>query len=172
MLDKDVYYVKKLKQQMLSIFNMVMKTEEMAMKETAESGELSVSEIHTLVAVGRRAPKTMSTIAQDLLINVSTLSIAINKLEKKGFVMRIRDDADRRIVRISLTEKGRAALERHEQFYYRIVDEAIRDMDNVQKRVLVRSMGHMADFFSAKLNQSAEEMEAIGAETQPGEERF
>ena len=37
MLDKDVYYVKKLKQQMLSIFNMVMKTEEMAMKETAES---------------------------------------------------------------------------------------------------------------------------------------
>ena len=83
MLDKDVYYVKKLKQQMLSIFNMVMKTEEMAMKETAESGELSVSEIHTLVAVGRRAPKTMSTIAQDLLINVSTLSIAINKLEKK-----------------------------------------------------------------------------------------
>ena len=54
------------------------------MKETAESGELSVSEIHTLVAVGRRAPKTMSTIAQDLLINVSTLSIAINKLEKKG----------------------------------------------------------------------------------------
>ena len=100
------------------------------------------------------------------------LSIAINKLEKKGFVMRIRDDADRRIVRISLTEKGRAALERHEQFYYRIVDEAIRDMDNVQKRVLVRSMGHMADFFSAKLNQSAEETEAIGAETQPGEERF
>ena len=86
--------------------------------------------------------------------------------------MRIRDDADRRIVRISLTEKGRAALERHEQFYYRIVDEAIRDMDNVQKRVLVRSMGHMADFFSAKLNQSAEETEAIGAETQPGEERF
>ena len=159
MLDKDVYYVKKLKQQMLSIFNMVMKTEEMAMKETAESGELSVSEIHTLVAVGRRAPKTMST-------------IAINKLEKKGFVIRIRDDADRRIVRISLTEKGRAALERHEQFYYRIVDEAIRDMDNVQKRVLVRSMGHMADFFSAKLNQPAEETEAIGAETQRGEERF
>ena len=97
---------------------------------------------------------------------------AINKLEKKGFVMRIRDDADRRIVRISLTEKGRAALERHEQFYYRIVDEAIRDMDNVQKRVLVRSMGHMADFFSAKLNQPAEETEAIGAEAQPGEERF
>ena len=116
MLDKDVYYVKKLKQQMLSIFNMVMKTEELAMKETADSGELSVSEIHTLVAVGRHTPKTMSTIAQDLLINVSTLSIAINKLEKKGFVVRIRDDADRSIVRISLTEKGRAALERHEQF--------------------------------------------------------
>ena len=125
------------------------------MKETADSGELSVSEIHTLVAVGRHTPKTMSTIAQDLLINVSTLSIAINKLEKKGFVVRIRDDADRRIVRISLTEKGRAALERHEQFYYRIVDEAIRDMDNQQKRVLVRSMGRHGRLFFRKTESGA-----------------
>ena len=151
----------KLKQQLLSIFNMVMKTEEQAMKETAEGSELSVSEIHTLVAVGRKSPKTMSTIAQDLLINVSTLSIAINKLEKKGFVMRVRDDSDRRIVRISLTEKGRDALAKHEQFYYRIVDEAIRDMDSDQKRLLVRSVGHMLDFFSSQLNsdQTAEKSE-------------
>ena len=129
------------------------------MKETAENNELSVSEIHTLVAVGRHAPKTMSTIAQDLLINVSTLSIAINKLEKKGFVTRIRDDADRRIVRIVLTEKGKHALERHEQFYYSVVDEAIRDMDRSQKRILVNSMGNMVDFFSSRIDQYNEKQE-------------
>lgn len=164
MLDKDVYYVKKLKQQMLSIFNMVLKTEELAMKETAENNELSVSEIHTLVAVGRHAPKTMSTIAQELLINVSTLSIAINKLEKKGFVTRIRDNSDRRIVRISLTEKGRNALETHEQFYYSVVDEAIKDMDREQKRILVSSMGNLADFFSSQLEHYNEKLEKNGKE--------
>ncbi len=159
MLDKDMYYVKKLKKQLLNIFNMVLKTEEQAMRETAESSELSVSEIHTLVAVGRRLPKTMSTIAQELLINVSTLSIAVNKLEKKGFVKRIRDDDDRRIVRISLTEKGREALERHELFYFRVVDEALRDMDNEQKRLLVRSLDHMLEFFSSQLSSCQTEGE-------------
>ena len=79
-----MYYVKKLKKQLLSMLNMVIKTEEHAMRESAEDSELSVSEMHTLVAVGRKSPKTMSSIAQELLINVSTLSIAINKLEKKG----------------------------------------------------------------------------------------
>ena len=160
MLDKDMYYVKKLKKQLLSIFNMVIKTEEHAMRETADDNELSVSEIHTLVAVGRKSPKTMSSIAQELLINVSTLSIAINKLEKKGFVTRIRDEADRRIVRISLTEKGAEALARHEQFYFRVVDEAIRDMDNGQKRLLIRSMDHMLNFFESQLSSC--EADGIG----------
>ena len=85
-------------------------------------------------------------------INVSTLSIAINKLEKKGFVVRVRDEVDRRIVRISLTEKGREALARHEQFYFRVVDEALRGMDNDQKRLLVRSMDHMLNFFVSQLS--------------------
>ena len=83
MLDKETYYLKKMKLLMLQIFNMVMKTEETALKETASSHNISVSEMHTLVAVGRGEPKTMSTVAGELLINVSTLSIAINKLEKK-----------------------------------------------------------------------------------------
>mgnify|MGYP000042773309 CR=1 FL=1 len=160
MLDKEMYYVKKLKKQLLSMLNMVIKTEEHAMRESAEDSELSVSEMHTLVAVGRKSPKTMSSIAQELLINVSTLSIAINKLEKKGFVTRVRDDVDRRIVRISLTEKGREALARHEQFYFRVVDEAIRGMDNDQKRLLVRSMDHMLDFFVSQLSSC--EAEADG----------
>ena len=139
---------------------MVMKTEELAMKETADSGELSVSEIHTLVAVGRHNPKTMSTIAQDLLINVSTLSIAINKLEKKGFVVRIRDDADRRIVPHQSRRKGVPLLSATNSSITKSWMEAIRDMDNQQKRVLVRSMSHMADFFSAKLNRTPGETAA------------
>ncbi len=161
MLDKDMYYIKKLKNQLIHIFNMVMKTEEQAVKEMAQADELSVSEIHTLVAVGRKEPKTMGTIAQDLLINVSTLSIAVSKLEGKGFVRRIRDDADRRIVRIVLTKKGREALDVHERFYYRIVDAAIRDMDQEEKRVLIRSMDHLLSFFESQIKPAKQE-EPVG----------
>ena len=45
MLDKETYYLKKMKLLMLQIFNMVMKTEETALKETASSHNISVSEM-------------------------------------------------------------------------------------------------------------------------------
>lgn len=158
MLDKETYYLKKTKLLMLQIFNMVMKTEEAAIRETADSQNLSVAEMHTLVAVGRRGAKTMSTIAGQLRINVSTLSIAINKLEKKGCVKRIRNEEDRRVVRISLTARGRRALEQHEKFYFDMVEEACGHMDEQEKRIFIQSLENIASFFEKKL-ESAEKTE-------------
>lgn len=154
MLDKETYYLKKTKLLMLQIFNMVMKTEEVAIREAADSQNLSVAEMHTLVAVGRRGEKTMTTIAGELRINVSTLSIAINKLEKKGCVRRIRNEEDRRVVRISLTAKGRRALDQHEKFYFDMVEEACGSMDEQGKRIFIQSLENMAEFFEKKLDSA------------------
>lgn len=156
MLDKETYYLKKMKLLMLQIFNMVVKTEETALKEAANSHNLSVAEMHTLVAVGKHDPDTMTNIASKLLINVSTLSIAINKLEKKGYVERIRTEEDRRVVRIKLTNKGRKALEAHEKFYFDMVEEACGDMDEQEKRIFIQSLENMSDFFMKKLSSYEE----------------
>ncbi len=40
----------------------------------------------------------------------AAVSSALNPLERDGFVCRMRDDADRRLVRLQLTEHGRTAL--------------------------------------------------------------
>lgn len=151
MLDKETYYKKKLKTLLLYTFNMVVKTEETFMRVTSQNNDLSVAEIHTLVAVGRKQPKTMSEIAAELLINVSTLSISIKKLESRGFVRRLRAPEDRRIVRIELTAKGRKALEDHEKFYYDLVDEAIRDMSEEEKQIYIQATEHLMDYFENKL---------------------
>jgi DNA-binding MarR family transcriptional regulator len=42
--------------------------------------------------------------------SLAAVSSALNTLERDGFVYRIRDGADRRLVRLQLTEHGRAAL--------------------------------------------------------------
>ena len=160
MLDKETYYLKKTKLLMLQIFNMVMKTEEAAMKQSASSQNLSVAEMHTLVAIGRHEPKTMGTIAGELLVNVSTLSIAVNKLEKKGYAERIRTQEDRRIVRISLTDKGRSALDLHEKFYFDMVEEACGDMDEAEKKLFIQSLENMSHFFEKKLSSLEEKEQA------------
>ena len=58
----------------------------------------------------------MSSIARELSVTVGTLTIAMNSLVKKGYVERTRGLEDRRVVYISLSEKGRKAYGHHAQF--------------------------------------------------------
>ena len=148
MIDKETYYKKKMKTVMLNTVNMVTKTEEAIIRRTSVNKDLSVAEIHTLVAVGRHQPKTMGDIARELLINVSTLSIAIKKLEKKGFV-----------VRIELTERGDEALAYHEKFYFELASEVMANMNDAEKRAHLKIMERFMKFFENKLSELGGESE-------------
>ena len=51
---------------------------------------------------------TVKAVSQALLLDPSTLTPVLKKLERKGFLSRRRSDSDERSVDISLTETGRA----------------------------------------------------------------
>ncbi|MBS6042434.1 MAG: MarR family transcriptional regulator, partial [Clostridium baratii] len=72
---------------LVEIFNDILQIEERALKQGVIN-DLSVTEIHTIEAIGMYTERTMSEVAQDLKITVGTLTTAINKLIKKGYVER------------------------------------------------------------------------------------
>lgn len=72
---------------MVDLFNDILQIEEQALKQGALN-DLSVTEMHTLEAIGMYTERTMSEVAQDLKITVGTLTTAINKLIKKEYVER------------------------------------------------------------------------------------
>ena len=107
--------VKKINEILVSLFNSVLKMEERALQDST-SLNLSITEIHTLEAIGTGKPKTMTQVAGALKISVGTLTVAISKLVKKGYVERSRVSEDRRVVKIWLTEDGKATVEEHQRF--------------------------------------------------------
>lgn len=141
-MDKNV---KKVNDILVNLFNMVLKMEEEAVKE-ASSKDLSITEIHTLVAIGKGRSKTMTHVANLLGINVSTLTTAINKLVKKGYVERLRDDDDRRIVRIHLTEEGVEAVKAHEAFHNDMISEALSHVPEEELPKFISSIDNMNKF--------------------------
>ncbi len=141
-MDKNV---KKVNDILVNLFNMVLKMEEEAVKE-ASSKDLSITEIHTLVAIGKGRSKTMTHVANLLGINVSTLTTAINKLVKKGYVERLRDDDDRRIVRIHLTEEGTEAVKAHEAFHNDMISEALSHVPEEELPKFISSIDNMNKF--------------------------
>ena len=69
---------------------------------------------------------TMTGIADGLSIQVSSLTVAVNTLVRKGYLVRERENRDRRVIRVLLTEKGAEASRVHTQFYGRVVHRGMQ----------------------------------------------
>jgi DNA-binding MarR family transcriptional regulator len=73
--------------------------------------DLTVIEINTILVIGQDQDKKMSEIANTLGVTFGTPTVTVDRLIKKGYVVRRRDEEDRRQVFISLSEKGKTVFE-------------------------------------------------------------
>lgn len=133
----------------VKLFNDVLEIEEATLKNGPLS-DLSITELHTIDAIGMYTEKTMSDVAQTLDITVGTLTTAINKLIKKDYVVRKRIPEDRRVVLISLTKKGKLAYRLHEKFHKDMIKETVFQLDDKEKKVLISSLERINEFFKEK----------------------
>ncbi len=140
---------KVLNELLVQIFNDILQIEEQALKKGVLNN-LSVTEIHTIEAIGMYTERTMSEVAQDLKITVGTLTTAINKLIKKGYVERKRIEEDRRVVLIKLTKSGKLAFRLHEKFHNDMINATIEGLSEEEENVLVSSLDRLNEFFKVK----------------------
>ena len=134
---------------LVQLFNDILQIEEKSLKEGIIS-DLSITEIHTIEAIGMYAEKSMSEVAQILKITVGTLTTAINKLIKKEYVERKRIEEDRRVVLVKLTKKGKLAYRIHEKFHHDMVNIAIDGLSEEEEEVLISSLDKINKFFKEK----------------------
>lgn len=134
---------------LVTLFNDILEIEEKALKQ-GELNDLSVTEIHTIEAIGMYKPRTMTEVANDLGITVGTLTTAITKLVKKGYVERTRGEEDRRAVMVALTRKGKLAYRIHDKFHQEMITETIGGLTDEEEEVLVKSLDKINKFFMEK----------------------
>lgn len=114
-----------------------------------EFKDISVNDMHIIEAIGEESPRNMSSVARTLSVTVGTLTIAVNGLVKKGYVHRERSEEDRRVVLISLTDKGRKANAHHKKFHEGMIQAVLKDLDESQQEVLVKSLLNLREFFNS-----------------------
>ena len=74
-------------------------------------------------------------------------AIGIKKLLKKGYVNRKRGEKDRRVVYISLSEKGRKAYSHHREFHKRMIQGLLDTLNEQEQDLLVKVMQYFHDYF-------------------------
>ena len=131
---------------LVNLFNEILGIEEKALT-SSEFRDISVNDMHILEAVGTEEPRSMSSVAKSLSVPVGTLTIAMNNLVKKGYVNRARSEEDRRVVLISLSEKGEKAYYHHQKFHDDMIQAIMTDLDETQMDALTQALNKLRAFF-------------------------
>lgn len=76
-------------------------------KPVLDKHGLTYTQFITIVALWEEDDLTVSSLGEKLFLESNTVTPILKKLEHAGFLTRQRDRKDERIVRVSLTEKGR-----------------------------------------------------------------
>ena len=148
------YSSRNLNEMLVNLFNHVMDVEAQAVI-TEEYKDITNNDMHIIEAVGINEARNMSDIAKRLGVTVGTLTTNMNGLEKKDYITRTRSDKDKRVVYITLTERGRKAFFHHHDFHKNMIKSVVVGLTDDEKRLLYKCLKKLDNFFTP--DESTEE---------------
>jgi len=131
---------------LVKLFRNINAIEEHAVR-SGEYKDITTNDMHVIEAIGMDGEKNMSTVAKSLSVTTGTLTISVNSLVKKGFVDRVRSETDRRVVLVSLTDKGKKAFKQHQKFHEDMISAVVAQLDEDEKMILQKALVDLNTFF-------------------------
>ena len=131
---------------LVNLFNEIMDIEARAII-TPEFKDITNNDMHVIEAIGLDTAKNMTSVAKTLEVTTGTLTIAVNSLVKKGYVDRVRSEEDRRVVLVSLSDKGKKAYLHHRKFHEDMIEAVVSEMTEEEQQVLEKALIKLITFF-------------------------
>lgn len=130
---------------LVDLFNHILTIESDVLKNNG--AELSITEMHTIEAIRNVSTPTMGKVAKKLMITIGTLTTAIDRLVRKGYVTREVGEMDRRQVLLKLTKKSLDELEIHDKFHETMLDALLNDMKIEENETLIEALSNLSIYF-------------------------
>jgi len=145
-------FEKSLNTVLVDTFNLILKFEEVSLKKVV-SVPVTITEAHIIEAIGtcENGESTVSEIAFLLSISMPTATVAVKKLEGKGFIIKTPCAKDKRRTIISLTETGKRIDRAHGLFHKKMVKNISSQFQEIEKDVLYRAVSKLSDFFKQRV---------------------
>ncbi|EKU93535.1 Uncharacterized HTH-type transcriptional regulator yusO [Alloiococcus otitis] len=141
--------VNRVNDQLVLIFNEILEIQERVLKKSRFS-DLTLKEMHTIEAIAQDGSLSSNQVAKNLKVTPGTLTVAIQGLEKKGYVKRVKSDKDRRVVLLQLTDRGQAIYQVHKNFHQEMVEETLTGLDPKEVEVLTKGLNNLQQFLLKK----------------------
>lgn len=132
----------------VDLFNHILYLEEKNIQD--QNIELTMGEIHLLENIENSPEKTVGKVAKLHGVTLGTATVGIDKLVKKGYVVKAKDEKDKRIVRLSLTSPAYHVLAVHAKFHEDMIQSIVKDLDLQSQDELVHSLKNIVEYFHEK----------------------
>jgi len=130
-------------------------------KELNKKYNVSAPQLATLRILLHDGAMPASQIAKRIMVNSSTLTGVIDRLEQKGLVSRARNDRDRRIIRIELTDWGKALAENAPPPIQVKIIKGMRKLEQAEREKIIQSLTKLAEMIDAQELDAESETEVV-----------
>jgi MarR family 2-MHQ and catechol resistance regulon transcriptional repressor len=125
----------------IHVWLVLMKTFQALMPRAAESiaqTELGDSDFRILEALLHKGPLPVNTIGPKVWLTPGSISVAVDRLVKKGLVSRKDHPGDRRVRQVELTAKGRMLITRGFREHAAAMETAVSVLSKNERLALLR----------------------------------
>lgn len=91
--------------------------------EVVRGSDLTPGQMHAIEIIGHEKSLRMKELAEKLGVTTGTLTVTVDRLEKKGLIERKPHETDRRSYRVVLTRCGEKHFTRHHEFHLKLTEE-------------------------------------------------
>lgn len=89
----------------------------------SDFSDLTQKQLHYLKVIVRMKNPTVTMLARDLCLSKPTVTVLLDKLEEKGYIIRFRSEGDKRVVYIQPDKKGERINELMKTAYGKIAEK-------------------------------------------------
>jgi MarR family 2-MHQ and catechol resistance regulon transcriptional repressor len=117
---------------------------------------LGLSDFAVLELLLHKGPQLINAVGKRVLLTSGSITTAIDRLEAKNLVTRVRHPEDLRARLVQLTAKGRSVIECAFSRHLADMEETMGILDTAERRQLVRLLKKLG-FFAASRSQLAKD---------------
>lgn len=145
-------FSQELNQLLVSTYRDVGKLEA-GMLHSVSGMEVSIGELHLVEAIGESKDKgvLVCELAQRMELTPPTVTVAINKLALKGYVLKTKSTVDKRSVIVTLTRMGKKVNAAHRYFHEQMVRNIEKLLSPAEREGMLRGMKQLNVFFQNAL---------------------
>lgn len=121
------------------------------------SGDLTSDQHYMLRYINNAEVCTSTELAEIFHVKKSAITAIINRLWEKGLIQRTRDDKDRRVIYLTLTESGKKLFEETESRIHQLVGTFIKQFDQKEIETFMQTYEKLNKIIKASNDFKVEE---------------